>query len=62
MEGKPFSRDLSDAFDMIVNVLGKDKIRNLCCNITIPDIKLFPSKLGYDYFIESFEYMWAKIL
>lgn len=61
MEGKPFSKDLSDAFDMIINVCGIDKIRSMCCDIVVPDKSLFPNELGYEYFIDSYKYMKGKL-
>lgn len=57
MDGKPFDKDLSKPFDMIINTMGKDYINSLVKDIYIPDRDLFPNELGYQYFISSFEYM-----
>lgn len=55
MSGKPFSEDLSDAVDVIINMFGKSYIYSKIKDITVPDKSKFPNDLGYKYFIESLE-------
>ena len=57
MSGKPFSRDLSNAFDMIINVGGIDTIRNICNRLSIIPRHLFPSDLAYEYYIDAYDYI-----
>ena len=56
MDGKPFSKDLRDPVDLVLN-----EDYDLCCNIANNvgklDYELFPSKLAYDYFNESLSYL-----
>lgn len=49
MDGKPFDEDLSKPIQMIKNV-DIDKVKNICCNIIIPNKDLFPNDLSYEYF------------
>ena len=46
-----------NAFDMITNALGKSCIKEMCKSITIPSKALFPNELGYEYFVESYNYI-----
>ena len=57
LDCKPFDCNPRNAFDMITNVLGKSCIKKMCKSITIPSRALFPNELGYEYFVESYNYM-----
>lgn len=57
MHGKPFSRDLSNAFDMIIDVGGINTIRNICSKLSIVPRHLFPSDLAYEYYIDAYDYI-----
>ena len=61
LDCKPFDRNPRNAFDMITNVLGKSRIKEMCKSITIPSKVLFPNELGYNYFVESYNYMRSVI-
>ena len=57
MYGKPFSRDLSNAFDMIINVGGITTIRDICSRLNLLPRYLFPSDLAYEYYIDAYDYI-----
>lgn len=61
LDCKPFDRNPRNAFDMITNILGKSYIREMCKSIAIPSRELFPNELGYEYFVESYNYMRSVI-
>lgn len=56
MEGKPFSKNLREPVEIVLN-----EDYDLCCNITtsigVLSEDLFPSKLAYEYFCESLDYL-----
>lgn len=57
IEGKPFDRDIQKPVDMLINVEGKDRVRYLCKDIRVPEKDKFPSELGYQYFLKSYDYL-----
>ena len=61
LDCKPFDRNPRNAFDMITNVLGKSRIKGMCKSITIPSRVLFPNELGYEYFVDSYNYIRSVI-
>lgn len=57
MDGKPFDENLQKPVDMLFNIGYGSLIYNIFKDISIPDKKLFPSDLGYQYFVKSFTYL-----
>lgn len=57
MDGKPFDKDLQNPVDMLFNIGYGSLIYSIFKDVSIPDKKLFPNDLGYQYFVKSFMYL-----